>query len=120
MNARRTLIVTLLLVLPALAGCRSGEAARREKCLNNLLQINEPLNCCIPLERKLEAGAEIQKSDLLEYLRGGVLPRCPSGTEYRIAFVAGGRPVCPVHGDLLAGVTNVKVFGDKPIYPSEP
>ena len=119
MSTHQSHIVALLTGMLALAGCRDGESARREACVNNLLQINEPLNHCIPLEKGLKPGTAIQRSDLSQYLRGGVIPRCPSGAEYRIALVAGARPVCPVHGDLLAGVTNVRVFGDKPIYPSE-
>ena len=119
MSTRYSLIVTSLIGILALTGCRSVERAQREACLNNLLQINEPLNCCIPLEQGLKPGTAIQKSDLLLYLRDRALPRCPSGAEYRVALVAGGRPVCPVHGDLLAGATNAKVFGDRPIYLPE-
>jgi len=119
MSTHHSNIIVLLMGTLALAGCRAVESAQREVCLKNLLQINEPLNCCIPMEHRLKPGTEIQRSDLLLFCKDRVLPRCPSGVEYRIPLVAGGRPVCPVHGDLLAGVTNVTVFGDRPIYLSE-
>ena len=92
--------------------------AQREKCLERLLQVNEPLNCCIPMEYKLKPGDPIDQKAMPDYFRGRTLPRCPAGADYMIPFVAGGRPVCPRHGDLLAGVTNVRVLGSKPIYPA--
>ena len=108
-----------LAALLALSGCGGGERAQRRACLQNLVLINEALNYAIPLTREIKPGTEIPESVFLEYLHSGALPRCPSGTAYRIPFVAGGRPVCPVHGDLLARAANIHVLGDKPIYPAE-
>lgn len=110
--------VVIVLSLPLWA--KAQREKQREKCLQHLCEINEPLNCCIPMECKLKPGDPINQKvmHVTDYFRGGVIPRCPSGVDYMIPFVAGGRPVCPMHGDLLAGATNIKVFGSKPIYPA--
>jgi hypothetical protein len=102
--------------LPFLAS-RQREKQRR-LCLEHLRQVNQPLNCCIPLENKLKPGDSFDPKLIFDYLKHGVVPHCPAGAEYAIPFVAGGRPVCPIHGDLLAGATNVEVLGPNPIYPA--
>jgi hypothetical protein len=74
----------------------------RAICLGNLKQIEVPLTCCLPMEHKLKPGDPIAAKDLASFLPHGVIPKCPSGADYRIPLVAGGHPTCPYHGDLLA------------------
>jgi len=74
----------------------------RDLCLGNLRQIKQPLNCCIPLEKRLKPGDPIAAKDLADFMRNRVIPKCPSGVDYHIPLVAGGHPTCPYHGDLLA------------------
>lgn len=90
----------------------------RNACLSNLRQINQLLNCCLPMENKLKPGDPIDPRRLPDYLSRRVLPCCPSGAAYSIPYVAGGRAVCPKHGDLLASARGIEVYGPKPIYPA--
>src|SRR5450830_1744234 len=70
------------------------QASMRTACLNNLLMINEVLNCCFPMERGLQPGEQIDPKELILYFQGKVIPKCPSGAAYEIPFVAGGHPKC--------------------------
>jgi hypothetical protein len=78
----------------------------KKQCRNNLLGIAEPLHCCIPREKGLKPGDPIQPEEVATCILGGKIPKCPSGCEYNIPFVAGGHPTCPYHGDLLRASPN--------------
>jgi hypothetical protein len=69
------------------------------------------------MEQGLKLGTPIDRKLLPQYLLHGVVPRCPSGAEYSIPFVVGDHPTCPTHGDLLAGVKNLKKLPPEPIAP---
>jgi hypothetical protein len=118
---KTVLAFTMLPVMATIAifAILSAQSQRRA-CLNALRQINEPLNCCIPLERKLKAGDKIEPASLPDYFKGRILPQCPSGANFVFPYVAGARAICPKHGDLLATDPNVKCFGPKPIYAENP
>jgi len=122
MHVRRRILLVVsagavLFALGFLPSHRLAQQKREQKkCLQYLLQVNEVLNCCVPLEKKMKPGDPIAPNDVLDFMKDRVLPRCPSGCKYLVPYVAGGRPVCPRHGDLLREVAQVNVFGSQAIY----
>jgi len=105
------IIVAVLLVSFAAFGIyrEKREAAQKKHCLNNLKQIDQVVNCCIPMEQRLSVGTMIPLDEFTNYMKHG-LPRCLSGVGYAVPPV-GSHPVCPVHGNLLG--TNVHSFPER-------
>lgn len=52
------------------------------------------------LELGLHDGDRVPVEHIVQFMKDGKLPRCPSGVEYVIPRV-GFLPTCPAHGDLL-------------------
>lgn len=79
------------------------EAQWREQCYYHMLEIHDPMCCCIPMSRNLSPGAPLKERDVVTFIKGGKLPKCPSGAEYHIEWVVGGTPpTCPYHGVLIS------------------
>lgn len=79
------------------------EAEWRDQCYQNILEIHEPMNCCIPMVNNLSIGAPLDPLEVVKYIKGGKLPKCPSGAKYQIQwFVGGAPPTCPYHGVLIS------------------
>jgi len=53
--------------LPFLA--RRQREKQRGMCLEHLRQVNQPLNCCIPLENKLKPGDSVDPKLIFDYLK---------------------------------------------------
>lgn len=97
-------------IAAALGACVAGwlvfkpwqERTWRQKCRHNIIMIHEPMHCCVPMEKGLSFGAHLDMNDVLTYIRGGQLPKCPSGAEYQIDPTVGAAPpTCPYHGVLV-------------------
>jgi hypothetical protein len=68
-------------------------------CINQLRTVDAAKEL-YAMENSLSEGAEIPAGGLLKFLPGGVLPRCPLGSEYSIGTL-GVAPTCPVEGHKL-------------------
>lgn len=70
-------------------------------CIANLTQIDGAVQQWV-LERKLTATNtySFENSELLSYLKGSVLPKCPSGGRYFPGITVVGVPRCSVHGTV--------------------
>ena len=99
--------VIVLTVIAVPYGIWHHRIGMRRACLNNLFILNEPLNCCIPMEQGLQSGQPIDPKIFASYMKGNTIPTFPSGVRYEIPFVANGHPKCPYHGDLLYGIPNL-------------
>ena len=68
-------------------------------CVVNLVQIDGAVQQWA-LERKLTATNTytLGNQELLMYLKGSALPRCPSGGRYSAATTLAGEPRCSLHG----------------------
>jgi hypothetical protein len=78
------------------------EESLRKECYSRLCQLDCPMSCCVPMVKSLAEGDPLDPKDIAEYIKGGVIPRCPCGPEYEVVWVVGGPPPrCPYHGDLL-------------------
>lgn len=69
-------------------------------CVGNLVQIDGAAKQWA-LERKLTATNKYSFEDptLLAYLKGSVLPKCPSGGRYFPSATIAGSPRCTLHGE---------------------
>ena len=76
------------------------EAAQRNACINNLRQIDAAKQQWALVNNKTDEAVPTAL-DLLPYLKGGVLPVCPSGGTYTINAV-GLPPACSVSGHVLS------------------
>ncbi len=68
-------------------------------CVANLVQIDGAVQQWVS-ERKLTATNtySLENSELLSYLKGSALPRCPSGGRYFPGITVAGVPRCSMHG----------------------
>ncbi|HEY5233841.1 MAG TPA: hypothetical protein VIK35_09945 [Verrucomicrobiae bacterium] len=66
--------------------------SQRNACINNLRQIDGAKNEFV-LEKGKATGYVVTEADITPYIRGGVLPKCPSGGTYTIGKV-GEKPTC--------------------------
>jgi len=73
--------------------------AQQNACINNLRQIDAAKNQ-FALEKGKKNGDAITEADITPYIRGGVLPKCPSGGTYTIGKV-GETPTCSIPGHVL-------------------
>ena len=73
--------------------------AQQNACINNLRQIDAAKNQ-FALEKGKKNGDAITEADITPYIRGGVLPKCPSGGTYTIGKV-GENPTCSIPGHVL-------------------
>lgn len=73
--------------------------SQRNVCINNLRQIDAAKNQ-FALEKGKANGDPVTEADITPYLRGGVLPKCPSGGTYTIGKV-GENPTCSIPGHEL-------------------
>jgi len=73
--------------------------SQRNVCINNLRQIDAAKNQ-FALEKGKTNGDPVTEADITPYLRGGVLPKCPSGGTYTIGKV-GENPTCSIPGHEL-------------------
>jgi hypothetical protein len=80
--------------------CSAKIKLRRERvCLNNLRLIDGAVYN-VAAEQKYQEGQQIPPGALTNYLPESRFS-CPRGARYTIPVI-GKRPICPVHGDLLA------------------
>lgn len=79
-----------------------GWQTPKQECISNLKQIDGAVQQWA-LENKKTATDTYSLSDtnLLDYLRGSVLPRCPLGGVYSGAATISGCPLCTVPGHTL-------------------
>jgi len=97
-------IISLLVALtPFLIVITNFQKARKTAaangCINNLRQLDAAANQWA-LEHSKSIGAIPTEGDLLPYLAGSVLPKCPSGGVYKINTF-GTSPVCSEKGHNL-------------------
>lgn len=87
-------LVFLLFTWPA-----AGRVIPVNTCVVNLVQIDGAVQQWA-LERKLMAtnSYSFENPELLSYLKGSVVPRCPSGGRYSPAATLAGEPRCSLHG----------------------
>lgn len=82
--------------------CVSREDQWRSQCANSIRMIHEPMYCCVPMANGLTEGSPLTEQVIVPYIKGGKLPKCPSGAEYKIQWVVGeAPPICPYHGALV-------------------
>ena len=75
---------------------------RKQRCFNNVAMLDHALTCGAVMEKKLRPGDPLTTQDVTNYCKHGVIPRCPSGAEYKFEFRVCSHPICPIHGDLAA------------------
>jgi len=95
--------VAVILVIAAVPIATHARSVRmRNECLNRLRQLYAPMDCCVPMEKKLSVGDALDPRDIAQYLKSGKIPKCPCGPDYIVVWKVGGPPPkCPVHGNLL-------------------
>jgi outer membrane lipoprotein-sorting protein/DNA-directed RNA polymerase subunit RPC12/RpoP len=87
------------------AGAATGNLAaararsQQNACINNLRQIDAAKNE-FALEKGKKNGDDVAEADITTYLKGGILPTCPSGGTYTIGKV-GDKPTCSIPGHAL-------------------
>ncbi len=99
-----SVVIGIVVIAPFAAwmGVRRHEVSQRNQCMENLRQLSAPLACCVPREQNLSKGAALDPKQIAQYLKGGTIPKCPSGAEYDVVWKVGARyPRCPYHGALL-------------------
>jgi outer membrane lipoprotein-sorting protein len=77
----------------------SLQVQQRNACINNLRQIDGAKNE-FALEKGKKTGDTVAEADIAPYIRGGILPTCPSGGTYTIGKV-GENPTCSIPGHVL-------------------
>jgi hypothetical protein len=85
----------------AIGGNAAAARARAQQnaCINNLRQIDGAKNE-FALEKGKANGTVVTEDDIAPYIKGGVLPTCPSGGKYTIGKV-GETPTCSIPGHAL-------------------
>lgn len=64
--------------------------------------IYDPMYCCVPMANNLSEGSPLTQQEVVQYIKDGKLPKCPSGADYKIQWVVEGEPpICPYHGALI-------------------
>lgn len=116
-----SVILTLILVGSMIGFLIRRNNHLRNQCTNNLRQLYHPMHCCVPMEQGLTNGATLNPKDVAQCIKGGKIPKCPCGPEYKIIWVVGGPPPkCPYHGDLLATLSNINDHKKAEQVQSEP
>jgi outer membrane lipoprotein-sorting protein len=77
----------------------AAENSQRNVCINNLRQI-DAAKSEFALEKGKANGTVVTEDDITPYLKGGILPTCPSGGKYTIGKV-GETPTCSIPGHAL-------------------
>jgi len=96
------IVVAVMVALMAVVMPLRRGARLRNICENRLRQIYAPMRCCVPMANRLTDGDPLDPRQVAEFIRGGVIPRCPCGPEYEIVWKVGAAPPrCPYHGDLI-------------------
>jgi hypothetical protein len=88
------------MVVPVLV--QHVQMERKKSCFANLCFLEHSINCGVPMAQGLSLGSLVKKADVSQNCRNGVIPRCPSGGDYEFELRVGSRPICPIHGDLIA------------------
>lgn len=84
----------------AAANAGNPEQARKNSCIANLKQIDGAIQQWA-LENGKVAASPVDPQGFLSYLRGSMLPLCPSGGTYRPGATASGAPTCNIPGHTL-------------------
>jgi competence protein ComGC len=87
-------IIPLMFAIAIPNFVKARDTAMKNLCANNLSQIAQAKNSWALLNKKLPTDVPTE-SDLAEYLKGGHLPKCPAGGEYKINAV-GEPPTCSI------------------------
>jgi len=119
MAAYVIVLAALLLVVGVVTGALFSwrSKSRREVCLHNLLVIHSVMDSAARL-LAIPEGQPIPQQEVTRYLRGSMLPSCPSGGDYTISLY-GDYPTCSSHGDLILeqfGPEGIKSWDD--LHPS--
>lgn len=86
-----------LLAAIALPGFQRARASAQENaCMNNLRMIEDAKDQ-FSIEEGLSDDDEVDESDLVGFLRGGVIPECPGNGDYTIGVI-GTHASCSTHG----------------------
>ncbi len=97
----------LLLLLAPMSFMRGS--AEMDTCLLNLKQIDGASIAYMLENKKKETDSySLTNKDIIEMLKGGVLPLCPAGGTYLAGKTFYGEPACSVHGSLS------KILADLP------
>lgn len=79
-----------------------GWQTPKQECINNLKQIDGAVQQWALENKKFATDTySLTDTNLLEYLKGSVLPRCPLGGRYTGAPNIAGCPTCSVPGHTL-------------------
>jgi len=79
-----------------------GWKTPKDECIMNLKQIDGAVQQWALENKKVAADPySLTDTNLLSYLRGSVLPRCPLGGRYTAASDVTGAPTCTVPGHTL-------------------
>ncbi len=91
------LIIGLLAAIAIPSFVRARETSRAKTCTNNLRLVDAAVEQWA-MENNATTGATPNDDDALQFLKGNVMPACPSsGTEYTWPTV-GTVPTCPSTG----------------------
>jgi prepilin-type N-terminal cleavage/methylation domain-containing protein len=97
------IVVAIIGLLAAIAipnFVKARETSQKNACLNNLRQIDGAVDQWA-LEAKKSTGATVVQAEMLAYIKGGALPKCPAGGTYTVPTV-GGASSCDATGHTLA------------------
>jgi type II secretory pathway pseudopilin PulG len=104
---RRRLLIGVIVVaivaamLPVITSFQKSRAlAQRNSCVANMRQI-DGATISLALETKRYRGATVPPQEVASFLKGGVIPTCPTGGTYTLPVVMQ-TPVCSVHGPLFS------------------
>ena len=102
------LIIILLIVIAAPSYLRAHKQSQRNACLNNLSIIDAATGSAA-LTLDLHKGDPVPQEELLKFMKGYVVPVCPSGGRYNLP-PAGEPPSCSYHGNLMkeAGALDIQ------------
>lgn len=78
---------------------KARTTAQKNSCVANLKQIDGATQQWA-LENRKTKDSPVRPEDVVQYLRGGKLPKCPQGGTYTLTTV-GGEPKCSVPGHKL-------------------
>src|SRR5450432_3156618 len=96
------MVVAIIGLLAAIAipnFVKARASSQQNACINNLRQIDGAKNE-FALEKGKKNGDDVTEADIAPYIKGGVLPTCPSGGKYTIGKV-GETPTCSIPGHAL-------------------
>lgn len=88
-----------VLGIACLVAVLTSKRLKYEKCLDNLRVIDAAMVSCA-MANNYHTGDKTSHKLVLEFLKDGALPKCPSGGIYTIPLV-GDFPECSVHRGIL-------------------